>query len=155
MKPKQQRLVLAIVALVAVIGAGLLASMALRQEAAYFYTPSEARAADIAANSAVRLGGMVERGSIVRNADGVTIEFRLTDGEASYPVRYTGIVPDLFAEGSGAVADGRIEGGTMIADRILAKHDERYMPPQLGDIPENAGETMLPAPEPGAAGAET
>lgn len=142
MKPKQQRLILAIVALVAVVGAGLLASVALREEAAYFYTPAEAQAATIDPGDSVRLGGMVERGSIVRAADGVTITFRLTDGSASVPVRYTGIVPDLFAEGSGAVADGRFVDGTMIADRILAKHDERYMPPQLGDMPTDAEATL-------------
>jgi cytochrome c-type biogenesis protein CcmE len=142
MKPKQQRLILAMVALVAVMGAGLLASFALREEASYFYTPAEARAATINPGDNVRLGGMVERGSIVRAPDGVTVSFRLTDGRASVPVRYTGIVPDLFAEGSGAVADGRIADGTMIADRILAKHDERYMPPQLGELPVNAGETL-------------
>ncbi len=142
MKPKQQRLILAMLALVAVLGAGLLASVALREEASYFYTPAEAQAATIDPGDAVRLGGMVERGSIVRAADGVTINFRLTDGRASVPVRYRGIVPDLFAEGSGAVADGRFERGTMVADRILAKHDERYMPPQLGDMPANAADTL-------------
>jgi cytochrome c-type biogenesis protein CcmE len=144
MKPKQQRMILAMVALAAVLGAGLLASFALREEASYFYTPAEAQAATIEPGANVRLGGMVERGSVVRAADGVTIDFRLTDGRASVPVRYTGIVPDLFAEGSGAVADGRFQGRTMIADRILAKHDERYMPPQLGDMPANAGETLEP-----------
>jgi cytochrome c-type biogenesis protein CcmE len=142
MKPKQQRLILAMVALVAIIGAGLLASMALREEAAYFFTPSETQAATIEPGRAVRLGGMVARGSVERQADGVTIAFRLTDGRASVPVRFTGIVPDLFAEGSGAVADGRFERGVFVADRILAKHDERYMPPQLGDIPANAADTL-------------
>jgi cytochrome c-type biogenesis protein CcmE len=142
MKPKQQRLILAMVALVAIIGAGLLASMALREEAAYFFTPAEAQAATIEPGRAVRLGGMVARGSVERQADGVTIAFRLTDGRASVPVRFTGIVPDLFAEGSGAVADGRFERGVFVADRILAKHDERYMPPQLGDIPANAADTL-------------
>jgi cytochrome c-type biogenesis protein CcmE len=142
MKAKNQRLILAGVAVVAVGGAGLLASFALRDQAAYFYTPTEARAATIEPGRAVRLGGMVEQGSIARQADGVTIDFRLTDGRATVPVRYTGIVPDLFAEGSGAVADGRFERGVFVADRILAKHDERYMPPQLGDMPSNAAETL-------------
>jgi cytochrome c-type biogenesis protein CcmE len=145
MKPKRQRMILGILALVAVIGAGLLATLALREEAAFFYTPAEARAADIAPGTAVRLGGMVESGSIARQADGVTISFRLTDGTAAVPVRYSGIVPDLFAEGSGAVADGRFDRGVFVADRILAKHDERYMPPQLGDIPANAGDTVSQA----------
>jgi cytochrome c-type biogenesis protein CcmE len=142
-KPKQQRLILGLVALVAVIGAGLLASLALRDQAAFFYTPAEARAATIVPGDEVRLGGMVQQGSIVRQADGVTIAFVLTDGTATVPVRYTGIVPDLFAENSGAVADGRFDAsGTFVADKILAKHDERYMPPQMGDIPADAGATV-------------
>lgn len=143
MKPKQQRLILAGAALVAIVGAGLLASLALKDQAAFFYTPAEARAATITPGDAARLGGMVEAGSIVRLPDGVSITFRLTDGQASVPVRYTGIVPDLFAEGQGAVADGRFTAdGTFIADEILAKHDENYMPPQMGDIPKNAGATV-------------
>ena len=144
MKPKRQRLILAVVALVAVVGAGLLASIALKDSAAYFYTPAEANAARITPGTAARLGGMVQQGSIVRAADGVTISFVLTDGRASVPVRYTGITPDLFGEGSGAVADGRfVADGTFVADRILAKHDERYMPPQMGDMPDGAGDSLV------------
>lgn len=144
MKPKQQRLILAILAAVAVVGAGLLASAALKDQAAYFYTPTEARAATITPGDAVRLGGMVQTGSINHEPDGVTIRFALTDGTASVPVRYTGIVPDLFAEGSGAVADGHFDAsGTFVADKILAKHDERYMPPQMGKMPANAGDTVV------------
>lgn len=143
MKPKQQRLVLAMIALVAVVGAGLLISIALKNQASFFYTPAEARAATIAPDTPVRLGGMVQRGSIRRAADGVTIDFILTDGKATLPVRFTGITPDLFKEGSGAVADGRFDGaGVFIADKILAKHDERYMPPQMGRMPANAGATL-------------
>lgn len=143
MKPKQQRLMLAAAALVAIVGAGLLASLALKDQAAFFYTPAEAKAATITPGDAARLGGMVEAGSIVRLPDGVSITFRLTDGQASVPVRYTGIVPDLFAEGQGAVADGRFTAdGTFIADEILAKHDENYMPPQMGEMPKNAGATV-------------
>lgn len=144
MKPKQQRLILAIVAAFAVIGAGLFAAAALRDQASYFYTPTEARAATIAPGDAVRLGGMVQTGSVVHAPDGVTINFLLTDGTASVPVRYTGIVPDLFAEGAGAVADGHFDAtGTFIADKILAKHDERYMPPQMGKMPANAGASVV------------
>lgn len=144
MKAKQQRLVLAIVAAVAVLGAGLLAAAALKDQAAYFYTPAEARAATIAPGTAVRLGGMVQRGSIVRQPDGVTIAFTLTDGKATLPVRFTGIVPDLFGEGSGAVADGRFGAdGVFVADKILAKHDERYMPPQMGKIPDHAADSVV------------
>jgi cytochrome c-type biogenesis protein CcmE len=76
---------------------------------------------------------MVETGSIRQLADGVTIGFVVSDGEGRIPVRYRGITPDLFKEGSGVVAEGRMEGKTFIADTILAKHDERYMPPQMGN----------------------
>lgn len=149
MKPKQQRLILALVALVAVVGAGLFAAAALKDQAAYFYTPSEARAATITPGDAVRLGGMVEVGSLAHAADGVTINFRLTDGKGVVPVRYTGIVPDLFAEGSGAVADGHFEAnGTFVADKILAKHDERYMPPQMGKMPDHLSDTVVDGAQP-------
>ena len=76
---------------------------------------------------------MVEQGSIRQAADGVTITFIVSDGEGRVPVRYRGITPDLFREGSGVVAEGRMEGRTFVADNILAKHDERYMPPQIGN----------------------
>jgi cytochrome c-type biogenesis protein CcmE len=82
----------------------------------------------------MRLGGMVEVGSIKHLSDGVTIRFVLTDGKAETPVVFRGIAPDLFREGSGAVAEGRLQNGTFVADTILAKHDERYMPPELGNL---------------------
>jgi cytochrome c-type biogenesis protein CcmE len=87
---------------------------------------------------------MVKPGSIERRADGVTIRFVLTDGKAQTPVTYRGIVPDLFREGSGAVVEGRMEHGTFLADQILAKHDERYMPPELGNLAaeHKAGKTL-------------
>jgi len=92
----------------------------------------------------MRLGGMVERGSVTRQADGVTIRFAGADGKASTPIVYRGIVPDLFREGSGAVAEGRLENGVFVADTILAKHDERYMPPELGNLAaeHKAGKTL-------------
>lgn len=136
MKAKHQRLSLAIVALVALIGATLLAMSALKDQAAYFYSPGDAKRANVPAGQAIRLGGMVEKGSIKRATDGVTIDFTLTDGQVALPVRFKGIVPDLFKEDSGAVAEGRFNAsGVFIADNILAKHDERYMPPQIaGDM---------------------
>jgi cytochrome c-type biogenesis protein CcmE len=87
---------------------------------------------------------MVERGSILRQSDGLTIRFTVTDGKATTPVTYRGIVPDLFREGSGVVAEGRMAGGAFVADTILAKHDERYMPPELGNLAaeHKAGKTL-------------
>jgi cytochrome c-type biogenesis protein CcmE len=132
MKAKHQRLVLALLALVAIIGAALLAMSALKDQAAYFYTPSDARTDGLPVGQAVRLGGMVEKGSIARDPDGVTIRFIVTDGSQTVPVQFRGIVPDLFKEDSGVVAEGRFQqSGLFVADNILAKHDERYMPPQM------------------------
>src|SRR5215213_8011626 len=99
MKPKNQRLVLLVVAIAAVLIAVLLAMWGLKDRASYFYTPAEVAAGKAEQGRAVRLGGMVERGSIHRQPDGVTISFTLTDGQARTPVVYRGIVPDLFREG--------------------------------------------------------
>ena len=144
MKPKNQRLVLVGAAIVAVLVAVLLAMWGLRDRASYFYTPADIAAGKAAPGQAMRLGGMVERGSIQRLPDGVTIRFVVTDGQARTPVIYRGIVPDLFREGSGVVAEGRMENGTFVADTILAKHDERYMPPELGNLAaeHKAGKTL-------------
>ena len=138
MKAKHQRLILAAVALCGVAGAGVLAASALRDEAAYFRTPAEVVAGKTTVGEPMRLGGMVAAGSIRRQADGLTIDFVATDGKASIPVQFKGVVPDLFAENAGMVADGRMRAdGVFVADRILAKHDERYMPPQMGEMPKN------------------
>lgn len=132
MTAKHQRLTLALLALTAVIGAALLAMSALKDQAAFFYAPSDLARADVAPGTAIRLGGMVARGSIRKLADGVTTSFVVTDNLSTTPVAYRGILPDLFREGSGVVAEGRVgKGGAFVADTILAKHDERYMPPQV------------------------
>ena len=135
LKPKHQRLVLVAIALAALIAAALLAAWGLRNQASYFYVPSDIAAHPPEAGRAVRLGGMVERGSIKSAADGVTIDFIVGDGKARVPVRFRGIVPSLFVEGSGVVADGAMEpGGTFRADTLLAKHDEKYVPRELKDM---------------------
>lgn len=133
-KPKHQRLALVVLALVAVSAAVLLAMWGLRDRAAYFYTPADVAAGKAQPGQSIRLGGMVGKGSVQRLPDGVTIRFVLTDGAAKVPVTFRGIVPDLFREGSGAIAEGSLDpGGTFEASNILAKHDERYMPPQMGN----------------------
>ena len=144
-RPKHQRLVLVILALAAVLGAVLLAMWGLKDRAAYFYTPADIVAGKASVGTAMRLGGMVERGSVERDADGVTTRFIVEDGDARVPVAYRGIVPDLFREGSGVVAEGRLGSDrTFVADNILAKHDERYMPPELGNqaAEHKAGQTL-------------
>lgn len=134
-KAKHQRLVLVVVALVALIGAGLLAAWALRSQASYFYVPSDIVAKPPASDRAVRLGGMVERGSLKTLSDGVTVAFVVGDGKARVPVRFTGITPSLFVEGSGVVAEGKLGAdGTFVADNLLAKHDERYVPREMKEM---------------------
>ena len=144
MKPKNQRLTLIAVAAVAVIAAVLLAMWGLKDRAAYFYTPVDIVAGKAATGKAMRLGGMVEKASVQKDADGVTVRFVVTDGDARTPVVFRGILPDLFREESGVVAEGRLQSGTFIADTILAKHDERYMPPQMGNqaAEHKAGATL-------------
>ncbi len=135
LQPKHQRLALVVGAVVVLIVAALIAAWALRSQASYFYVPSDIVKDRPAPGRAVRLGGMVEQGSIVTRPDGVTIDFVVTDGKAKVPVRYKGIVPDLFVENSGVVADGRMQAnGTFIADKLLAKHDENYVPRELEDM---------------------
>ncbi|MET0239874.1 MAG: cytochrome c maturation protein CcmE [Sphingobium sp.] len=132
MKGKHQRLILVIVAVAALIGAVLLAMSALKDEAAYFYTPSEARAQAVEPGRAIRLGGMVVKGSLKRQPDGVSVHFDVSDGKAVVPATFSGIAPDLFREGSGVVAEGAFDArGTFVASNLLAKHDERYMPREL------------------------
>ena len=133
-KPKHQRLVLVVIAAAAIAAAVLLAMWGLKDRAAYFYTPTEVASGKAAAGQPIRLGGMVAEGSVEHLPDGVTTRFRVGDGTAQVPVLFRGILPDLFREGSGAVAEGRLaQNGTFVADNILAKHDERYMPPELGN----------------------
>ncbi len=150
MAPKRQRLILSIGAVAAVIIAGLIATYALQSQASFYLTPTEAKAQSVAPGRGVRLGGMVERGSLVRAGDGLDLSFRLTDGTTALPVRYRGIVPDLFAEGAGAVADGHFApDGVFVATHILAKHDENYVPPQMTRaIEQQAARRASDAPRP-------
>ena len=132
MKAKHQRLVLALLALVAVGGASGLALSALKDQASFFYAPGDVAGGPPPVGKHVRLGGMVQNGSLVREADGVSVRFVVGDGKATVPVRFTGVTPDLFREGSGVVAEGQFQpDGSFVADNLLAKHDERYMPPQM------------------------
>jgi cytochrome c-type biogenesis protein CcmE len=133
-KPKHQRLVLAVLALIAILVAGALAAWALKNQASYFYIPSEIVAHPPAVDRGVRLGGMVKVGSLKTAPDGVTMHFTVDDGKAEVPVTFKGIAPDLFKEGSGVVAEGHMIGGNFVADNLLAKHDENYVPRELQDM---------------------
>ncbi len=144
MKAKNQRLVLLVLAIVAVLGAVLLAMSAMRDRVAFFYAPADVAAKGLPLDRAVRVGGMVRQGSIRRHANGVTIDFTVGDETtATIPVRFTGITPDLFRENSGVIAEGRFQpNGTFVASEILAKHDENYMPPELGPSGQHKTETL-------------
>ncbi len=143
-KPKHQRLALVLLALVALIGAGLMAAWALRNQASYFYLPSQMVADPPQPGQPVRLGGMVERGSLRTMPDGVTIAFVVNDDKGSrVPVRFSGITPDLFVEGSGVVAEGSLgTDGNFNAETLLAKHDENYVPRELQDMSEHQAAKM-------------
>lgn len=133
-KPKHQRLILVVLAVAALVGAVLLAMWGLQDRAAYFVTPSDIAAGKAQPDKAMRLGGMVAKGSLRRDPDGLTVRFIVSDTRAATPVLFRGITPDLFKEGNGVVAEGRLDAnGLFIADNILAKHDERYMPPQMAN----------------------
>lgn len=144
MKPKNQRLVLVVLALVAVIGAVLLAMSAMRDQAAFFYAPGDVARKGLPLDRAVRIGGMVKAGSIQRQPDGVTINFIVGDDtSATIPVQFRGITPELFRENSGVVAEGRFQpDGRFVATEILAKHDENYMPPRLGPQGQHETDTL-------------
>jgi len=149
MKAKHQRLVLAVLALSAMIGAGFLAAFALQDQASYFYTPSDLNTKKPDVGRPIRLGGMVVPGSIKRADDGVTIFFTVQDKGAERAVRYKGITPDLFVEGSGVVADGALDAqGIFVAENLLAKHDENYVPRELQELDQHqaqkTGATVTP-----------
>jgi cytochrome c-type biogenesis protein CcmE len=144
MKRKNQRLILLALAVVAVIGAVLLAMSAMRDQAAFFYAPGDVARKGLPLDRAVRIGGMVRQGSLQRHPDGVTIDFLVGDETAAtIPVRFSGITPDLFRENSGVVAEGRFQpDGRFVASEILAKHDENYMPPRLGPQGQHETDTL-------------
>ena len=118
-----------------------LALLALRENINLFYSPSQVAAGEAPTGRVVRVGGLVEQGSVRRAAEGLDVEFVLTDGAERVTVRYRGILPDLFREGQGIVAQGRIgPDGVLVADQVLAKHDENYMPPRVAEALREAHE---------------
>ncbi|MEL7707286.1 cytochrome c maturation protein CcmE [Citromicrobium bathyomarinum] len=143
--PKHQRLILVVVALLVLIAAGMLAAWGLRSQADYFYLPEDIAKNPPEPGRAIRLGGMVQQGSIRTLSDGVTIAFRVTGREGNaIPVTYRGIVPDLFVEGSGVIANGRLgTNGTFEAETLLAKHDENYTPRELEGLSDQAMHEVL------------
>lgn len=127
---KKKRLAFLILGLVALGGATAMVLAAFRDNLVFFYSPTELAAKPALADGRIRIGGLVENRS-VEHQDGEKVLFRVTDGKTDIAVRYDGILPDLFREGQGVVAEGRVENGIFVANTILAKHDEKYMPPEV------------------------
>lgn len=131
MKTRHKRLLLILAGLVILGAVAALVLNAFRSNLVFFFSPTQVAAGEAPKGKAFRIGGMVKEGSIRREADGVTLSFVVTDTEQDIAVRYQGILPDLFKEGKGAVAQGKIgDDGIFVASEVLAKHDENYMPPE-------------------------
>jgi len=130
MTRRQKRLLLLAVSLLALGGACALVLSAFQKNMVFFYSPAQVAAGDAPQHRSFRIGGMVQKGSVQRDADGLSVQFIVTDLASTIPVRYKGILPDLFREGKGVVAQGRLENGRFVAEEVLAKHDENYMPPE-------------------------
>lgn len=133
MTPARKKRLALIVLMVAGVAVGVgFALQALNQNIMFFFTPSEVVAGKAPNNKLFRVGGMVVDGSVSRPGDGLTVKFDLTDNQRSVTVRYAGILPDLFREGQGIIANGQLDDqGQFVAQEVLAKHDENYMPPEL------------------------
>jgi cytochrome c-type biogenesis protein CcmE len=132
--PRRRRL-LAVIAIVAGVGAAAtLATLAFEDNLLYFYSPTQVLAGEAPDGRTFRIGGLVTAGSVQRSDGSLEVRFVVTDNRESVPVRYTGLLPDLFREGQGVIAHGRLaESGEFAADEVLAKHDENYMPPEVAE----------------------
>ncbi|MGL4995655.1 MAG: cytochrome c maturation protein CcmE [Deefgea sp.] len=147
MTPRRKRAAWIIGALIALALVTFFVVNAFRQNLVFFYTPAQIAAGEAPQGRAFRIGGMVVDKSLVRAADGVTIQFAVTDTDKVIPVQYRGILPDLFKEGKGVVAEGRWENGLFTASEVLAKHDENYMPPEAQDAVNKAHQKAAAAKE--------
>ncbi|HJP92715.1 MAG TPA: cytochrome c maturation protein CcmE [Pyrinomonadaceae bacterium] len=133
MKRRHKRIAFILVGLAGLGVATYLVASAFRNNLVFFFSPTQVVAKEAPLNRTFRVGGLVENGSLQRDSDGLTVRFVVTDTAASIPVVYKGILPDLFKEGRGCVAQGKIGAdGVFQAEQVLAKHDENYMPPQAG-----------------------
>jgi len=139
MKPRHKRLALIAVGLVALAAAASLLLNAFRSNLVFFFSPTQVAAREVPQGRSFRIGGLVQTGSLQRQADGVSVRFVITDTAHDVTVVYTGILPDLFKEGKGVVAQGQLGAdGVFRASEVLAKHDANYMPPQAADAVEKA-----------------
>jgi len=153
MKARQKRLVFVGLAVLGVAAASTLALTALKENISYFFSPSQVVANEAPQDHVFRIGGLVTEGTVRREGDGLTVHFDVTDNAETVKVAYTGILPDLFSEGKGVVAKGRLgPDGVFLAEEVLAKHDEEYMPPEVASTlktthAEGVAETAIQASE--------
>jgi cytochrome c-type biogenesis protein CcmE len=143
MKPRHKKLAFITLGLSALAVAAALVLNAFQSNLVFFFSPSQVAANEAPIGKRFRIGGLVEEGSIQRHESGLTVNFAVTDSAESIPVTYTGILPDLFKEGKGVVAQGKIaSNGIFEADEVLAKHDENYMPPEAAMALEQAAQAQ-------------
>jgi cytochrome c-type biogenesis protein CcmE len=134
MKPRHKRFAFIGLGLLALGVATVLVLNAFQSNLVFFFTPTQVASGEVPQGRSFRIGGMIEDGSLVRDSDGLTVHFIVTDTAKRVPVTYKGILPDLFKEGKGAVAQGQLGAdGTFVASEVLAKHDENYMPPEAAE----------------------
>ena len=139
MTRKRRRLLVVLGGLVMLgIATGLVLT-AFNENLVFFYSPSDLKTKDAPEGRRLRVGGLVEAGSVSKTTDGRSVQFRVTDGSNDVAVTYSGVLPDLFREGQGVVVEGVLSGGIFKADTVLAKHDERYMPPEVADALKKSG----------------
>ena len=139
MKRRHKRLAFIVVALVSLSLAAYLVLNAFNSNLVFFFSPTQVAAKEAPIDRTFRIGGLVQDGTLKRDGDGLTVRFTVTDTAASIPVVYKGILPDLFKEGRGCVAQGKIgSDGVFQAEQVLAKHDENYMPPEAGEAIDKA-----------------
>lgn len=139
MKPKHRRLYVVALALLALGTAAALVLNAFEDNLVFFYSPSDLEQKQVAIGQSIRVGGLVEEGSVEKS--GIDVRFRITDGARAVPVAFTGVLPDLFREGQGIVSFGRLGvDGTFRAEEVLAKHDENYMPKEVADALKATGQ---------------
>ena len=144
--PRRKRLVLVLLSLLGMGASAALVLSAFEKNLVFFFTPAQVLSGEAPAGQRLRVGGLVLAGSVRRHADGLTVDFVITDTVKQVPVRYKGLLPDLFKEGKGVVAQGRLgPDRTFVADEVLAKHDENYMPPEAGEALRQAANQAGPA----------
>ncbi len=139
MKTRHKRLAIAAVVVLVIAAAATLILNAFQSNLVFFFSPTQIESKEAPVNRTFRLGGLVVEGSVKRT--GVAVDFRVTDTAKSVPVHFEGILPDLFKEGKGVVAQGKLENGVFVAKEVLAKHDENYMPPEAAEALKNAAKS--------------